>query len=78
MVYVSARGTMNHELFLLGSCQCYISVYRYILITILVSVRWCPECRIVSSATPEVVSFKASKDLKPGIVEWANYVKVTE
>ncbi|CAM9152727.1 unnamed protein product [Laminaria digitata] len=33
------------------------------------------ECRIVSSATPEVVSFKASKELKPGVVEWANYVK---
>lgn len=35
------------------------------------------ECRIISSDAPEVVSFKADDDLKPGKVEWANYVKVS-
>lgn len=34
------------------------------------------ECRIISTAAPEVVTFKANKDLKPGTMEWANYVKV--
>lgn len=33
-------------------------------------------CRIVSTAAPEVVSFKADENLKPGEVEWANYIKV--
>ncbi|CAM9236919.1 unnamed protein product, partial [Hapterophycus canaliculatus] len=32
-------------------------------------------CRIISSDAPEVVSFKADDGLKPGKVEWANYVK---
>ncbi|CBJ31145.1 conserved unknown protein [Ectocarpus siliculosus] len=32
-------------------------------------------CRIISSAAPEVVSFKADQDLQPGKVEWANYIK---
>ncbi|CAM9765873.1 unnamed protein product [Pylaiella littoralis] len=32
-------------------------------------------CRIISSDFPHVVSFKADDDLKPGEVEWANYIK---
>ncbi|CAB1107800.1 unnamed protein product [Ectocarpus sp. CCAP 1310/34] len=34
-------------------------------------------CRIISSAAPEVVSFKADQDLQPGKVEWANYIKAS-
>lgn len=36
----------------------------------------CAVCRICSSAATEVVTFKANKDLAPGDVEWANYIKV--
>eukprot|EP00903_Cladosiphon_okamuranus_P014387 g13355.t1 len=32
-------------------------------------------CRITSTAAPEVVSFKADENLKPGEVEWANYIR---
>ena len=32
-------------------------------------------CRIISTAAPEVVRFKADDNLKPGKVEWANYIK---
>lgn len=33
-------------------------------------------CRIISIAAPDVVSFKADDNLKPGEVEWANYIRV--
>lgn len=33
-------------------------------------------CRIISTAAPDVVSFKADDNLKPGEVEWANYIRV--
>lgn len=33
-------------------------------------------CRITSTAAPEVMSFKADEHLKPGEVEWANYIRV--
>lgn len=33
-------------------------------------------CRIISTDAPEVVSFKADDNLKPGEVEWANYIRV--
>ena len=35
-------------------------------------------CRIISTAAPEVVSFKADDNLKPGEVEWANYIRVRQ